>query len=325
MGQHGNHGRRFRRWIGRVAQQAMAAAQTYVAQASDAAAQAAEGTPASPIAQAMQAATTACPGTSSCQDEAALMQQAIEESVRSASDAEEAELQKAVELSIEEMKGNRVSISGSDVTPQQQRGEAVKANPHPAKSSTEKLYEQPRPRARFVKDNVMRKAALRPGESFQHSWKLMNNGNRAWPVNITAQCTGGDPMEGAGAKVPVSSSLVQPQDTVDVTVSLVAPQSPGRYISYWRLFAGEIKFGDRIWVDVTVVEPSTEVPRATNGEVPADPVVTTPKQASPLPLWMPTGWLWAQLCETVYLPSLQTRRLRPQQQVVTCLKLWCFC
>lgn len=60
-------------------------------------------------------------------------------------------------------------------------------------------------------------------------------------------------------------------------MSLVAPQSPGRYISYWRLFAGELKFGDRIWVDVTVVEPSPEVPQATNGEVPADPVVTTPK------------------------------------------------
>ena len=41
---------------------------------------------------------------------------------------------------------------------------------------------------------------------------------------------------------------------MDVEVALAAPEQDGRYISYWRLHddASGIKFGDRIWVDVSV-------------------------------------------------------------------------
>lgn len=120
-------------------------------------------------------------------------------------------------------------------------GESKTAEPEAAK-----------PRARFVKDVAPRKTALAPGQPFTHSWRLCNNGRHPWGA-VVAKCTGGDPLLGGDAVVAVESGLA-PGQVVDVEVSLVAPNHEGRFISYWRLHdeASGTKFGDRIWVDVSV-------------------------------------------------------------------------
>lgn len=54
------------------------------------------------------------------------------------------------------------------------------------------------------------------------------------------------PAEG----VPVNSEL-------DVKVDFIAPQSPGRYISYWRMASSNgAKFGQRVWVLIHVLPRS---------------------------------------------------------------------
>merc|ERR1711871_820400 len=64
---------------------------------------------------------------------------------------------------------------------------------------------------------------------------------------------GGDPMLGCDSVVKINSG-VDPGQVVDVEVELIAPEDDGRYISYWRLHddVSGSKFGDRIWVDVSV-------------------------------------------------------------------------
>ena len=53
-------------------------------------------------------------------------------------------------------------------------------------------------------------------------------------------------MEG----VPINSEL-------DVKVEFVAPESPGRYISYWRMASSNgAKFGQRVWVLIHVLARS---------------------------------------------------------------------
>lgn len=44
-----------------------------------------------------------------------------------------------------------------------------------------------------------------------------------------------------------------PDEEVEVSVDLVAPEKPGRYVSHWRLVspAGQ-KFGHRVWVLIQV-------------------------------------------------------------------------
>merc|ERR1712164_204889 len=75
-----------------------------------------------------------------------------------------------------------------------------------------------------------------------------------------AKCTGGDPLLGCDVIIPVESG-VAPGQIVDVEVALVAPNHEGRFISYWRLHdeATGIKFGDRIWVDVSVQAEEDEL------------------------------------------------------------------
>merc|ERR1712166_815690 len=60
-------------------------------------------------------------------------------------------------------------------------------------------------------------------------------------------------MKGSEMSVPVA--CIGPNQVVDATIQLSAPEVPGRYICYFRLHQQNERFGDRIWIDVTVVDP----------------------------------------------------------------------
>lgn len=107
------------------------------------------------------------------------------------------------------------------------------------------------PKAHFIKESTSHnKKELLVNQHFNHTWRLVNNGMESWPAGVVAKRTTGDEMKGTSAIVPVAPAL--PGTSVDVTIDLITPSEPGRYISYWRLFNGEEPFGDRIWIDITV-------------------------------------------------------------------------
>merc|ERR1712195_279492 len=114
-------------------------------------------------------------------------------------------------------------------------------------------------KARFVKDSEGRHPAMFPGQTFTHTWRLMNSGTSTWSENVTVSCVGGDAMK--GSETPVVIPPVGPNQIFDATIEVSAPAVAGRYITYYRLHDGNVRFGDRIWIDVTVVDPSelTEV------------------------------------------------------------------
>merc|ERR1711865_189281 len=109
------------------------------------------------------------------------------------------------------------------------------------------------PKARFIKDSKGSHPALLPGQPFSHTWRLMNNGKEKWNENVSVRCVGGDAMKGSEMSVPVA--CIGPNQVVDATIQLSAPEVPGRYICYFRLHQQNERFGDRIWIDVTVVDP----------------------------------------------------------------------
>ncbi|XP_019463814.1 PREDICTED: protein NBR1 homolog isoform X2 [Lupinus angustifolius] len=121
--------------------------------------------------------------------------------------------------------------------------------PHTLKLAKPKLD------SRFILDvNVIDGTMMAPSTAFTKIWRIRNNGNLVWPMGTQLVWIGGDnfsdshsvylevPMEG----VPVEKEL-------DIAVDFVAPQLPGRYISYWRMAApsGQ-KFGQRVWVLIQV-------------------------------------------------------------------------
>jgi hypothetical protein len=113
-----------------------------------------------------------------------------------------------------------------------------------------------------------------PETKFTKTWRVQNIGSTAWR-SVRLVPVGGSSFQGP-AFVDVPNAL--PNAFVDINVPLVAPPSSGRYVGYWRLInADGNRFGDRIWVDITVNEAAPAL------VLPSAPVTTLPVISLPSP------------------------------------------
>lgn len=88
----------------------------------------------------------------------------------------------------------------------------------------------------FVSDvSVPDDTQMTPGQTFVKTWRVKNDGTCTWgPTGYALHAltfTGGDKM-GAPDVVPLTQ-VVNPGDTVDVSVPLTAPATPGTYTGQW--------------------------------------------------------------------------------------------
>ncbi|MGC9399307.1 MAG: NBR1-Ig-like domain-containing protein [Anaerolineae bacterium] len=131
------------------------------------------------------------------------------------------------------------------------------------------------PDARFVSDVTFPDdTVIDPGVSFRKTWRLRNSGACAWKVGTRLVFVGGDPLGGP------TDVTVPPADagaTVDLSVDLLAPTTPGTYRSEWRLQAPDgARFGPTIYVQIvvpgqaTVTPTSALTPEETGCEIPYD-------------------------------------------------------
>ncbi|KAI5062761.1 hypothetical protein GOP47_0023300 [Adiantum capillus-veneris] len=93
------------------------------------------------------------------------------------------------------------------------------------------------------------------GKKFTKSWRLRNSGIMPWPSATQLVYAGGDVLGSQKAyalEIPKSGLLLGAE--IDVSVDLVTPDRPGRFVSYWHLMAptGQ-KFGQKIWVIIQVI------------------------------------------------------------------------
>ena len=118
-------------------------------------------------------------------------------------------------------------------------------------------------RAAFVKDvSVPDNTEIAAGSTFIKTWRLKNNGACTWTSGYTIYFYNGDAMSGP-ASAQVTNGTVPPGSTVDVSVTLVAPTTPGTYKGNWRLRnAGGTSFGigenadQSFWVQIKSVAPT---------------------------------------------------------------------
>jgi len=116
--------------------------------------------------------------------------------------------------------------------------------------------------ARFVKDvTVSDNTEFAPGATFIKTWKLQNAGTCTWTTAYQVVFVKGDKM-GAPDAVPIPQN-VPPGSTVDVSVSMQAPNTPGVYRGDWKLRnpSGQIFGTDKknapFYVQIVVAEPTT--------------------------------------------------------------------
>lgn len=134
---------------------------------------------------------------------------------------------------------------------------------------------------------------LSTGQSFIKTWKLVNTGTCTWTTQYTASFFYGDQM-GAPQAVPLQAA-VQPAESVEISIEMVAPVSPGTYQGNWMMSnPGGVLFGigpnsdAPFWVRIIVVQDAT--PTATLGVTPT----TVPTDAQ-TPTETPEGELSGRL------------------------------
>merc|ERR550537_1066963 len=121
-------------------------------------------------------------------------------------------------------------------------------------------------KSRFISDVTLPDGVVvAPGSKVCKIWKLANCGSQDWPSGTKLLHVGGDSL----LERPEETIVVDPaaaNGEVDVAVDLIAPEEPGRYISYFRLCGPRgMRFGQRIWVMLVVAE-DPEVSDESSGE-----------------------------------------------------------
>lgn len=71
-----------------------------------------------------------------------------------------------------------------------------------------------------------------PGEAFTKTWRLQNIGTCTWTTSYQLVFDTGEKMSGVvPANLPIA---VAPGSTVDISIRLIAPGTPGVYTGYWK-------------------------------------------------------------------------------------------
>ena len=113
---------------------------------------------------------------------------------------------------------------------------------------------------KFIKDvTIPDDMELEPGEKFTKTWRLQNSGTCPWTIGYLLYFESGDSL-GAPASMDLTAEVIEPGDTMDVSLDLVAPFETGSYQGNWKLrnVKGE-GFGigelaKPFWVKINVVE-----------------------------------------------------------------------
>lgn len=97
-------------------------------------------------------------------------------------------------------------------------------------------------KASFVEDvTIPDHTRVAPGTAFVKTWKIRNDGTCSWGPDYVIRSlvfVGGDALNAQMDGHILT--VVDPGDTVDVSVSLIAPAQSGEYVGEWRLDAGSL-------------------------------------------------------------------------------------
>lgn len=141
------------------------------------------------------------------------------------------------------------------------------------------------PDVAFVADvTIPDNTDIPPGVSYVKTWRVRNTGTCTWGLGTIWFFSGGSQMGGPDAvRVPET----RPGETVDISVNLVAPSTPGTYIGYWQLsLPGAVVLDDQFWVciDVPAATATRSLPTSTRPPTSGtSPTATPPPAATTAP------------------------------------------
>lgn len=112
--------------------------------------------------------------------------------------------------------------------------------------------------AKFESETIPDGTSELPGATFTKTWTLKNTGSCTWNANYAIVFVSGESF-GAPASKQLTTGTVAPGETVQISVDMKAPTTPGEYKGVWKLRNGSgVVFGlgpkqdATFWVDVKV-------------------------------------------------------------------------
>lgn len=114
----------------------------------------------------------------------------------------------------------------------------------------------------FDDQNMTAPPVLAPGQDFVKSWRVLNDGTCDWQPNFTLAYVRGNRIEASMSGNPTAvGRVVRPGETIDLSVSLRAPQVPGLFQGFWQMRddLGQ-SFGQVVWVGIQVPDPNPPPP-----------------------------------------------------------------
>lgn len=143
-------------------------------------------------------------------------------------------------------------------------------------------------RASFVKENYEDGSEVPPNTNFVKKWTLKNTGTCTWNSSYSLVFVSGDSMN-APASQQLTTGVVAPGDTIEVSVALVSPASAKTYQGFFQLRNGSgALFGigfdakSNFWVKIKVVVPSTATATPTQTATPTVLPTLTPTPSAAL-------------------------------------------
>lgn len=105
------------------------------------------------------------------------------------------------------------------------------------------------------------------GERFTKTWNIENSGSTTWDSSYKLVYVDSEPRDYSMAQegqtvIPIIHP-VEPREQVQLSVKMVAPETIGTYINYYRMMTGEgVFFGDSLYVQIRVgtEEDKTPIP-----------------------------------------------------------------
>lgn len=113
---------------------------------------------------------------------------------------------------------------------------------------------------KFIEDITIKdKTVVTAGKPFTKTWKIQNSGSCEWNDKYQIVFSDGDQMDAMSVIPFPKEQTVKPDDTIEISVYMTAPEKAGAYAGYWMLeSASGQRFGagknrDKpIWVKVEV-------------------------------------------------------------------------
>jgi hypothetical protein len=134
----------------------------------------------------------------------------------------------------------------------------VSASATPEQATLTPATQVPCDQGDYVRDvNIPDGTLFLPGTPFVKTWQIKNSGSCTWDTGYSIVFNNeGDLMGGSITQPVLSEGTVAPGETVNVSISLVAPAKTGSYKGYWKLRngTGDVFFSAKgVWAAIKVV------------------------------------------------------------------------